>query len=97
MLGALTTLPVFLSRAVAQESPTPSQVFSRTPARPASADQVIHVMDFEALARDALAPAHFGYIATGSDDDRTVVRNHEAFSDYGSVRTVSTTFAICRR
>ncbi len=39
-------------------------------------------MDFEALARDALAPAHFGYIATGADDDRTVARNHEAFSDY---------------
>jgi len=34
------------------------------------------------LARDALPPAHFGYIATGADDDRTVVRNHEAFSQY---------------
>ncbi len=39
-------------------------------------------MDFEPLARDALPPAHFGYIATGADDDRTVVRNHEAFSHY---------------
>ena len=39
-------------------------------------------MDFEALARDALPPAHFGYIATGVDDDRTVIRNHDAFSHY---------------
>src|SRR5882672_8832428 len=82
LLGGLTTLPIFLPRAMAQDAPTPSQVFSRTPARPASADQVLNVMEFEALARDALPPAHFGYIATGADDDRTVVRNHEAFSDY---------------
>jgi 4-hydroxymandelate oxidase len=39
-------------------------------------------MDFEPLARAALPPAHFGYIATGADDDHTVVRNHEAFSQY---------------
>ena len=39
-------------------------------------------MEFEALARDVLPPAHFGYIATGADDDRTVVRNHDAFSHY---------------
>jgi len=39
-------------------------------------------MDFEPLARDALPPAHFGYVATGADDDRTVARNHEAFSQY---------------
>ncbi|HWN47190.1 MAG TPA: alpha-hydroxy-acid oxidizing protein, partial [Steroidobacteraceae bacterium] len=73
---------MFLARALAADSPTLSQQFSRVPARPASADQVLNVMDFEALARDALAPAHFGYIATGADDDRTVARNHEAFSDY---------------
>ena len=36
-------------------------------------------MDFEALARAALPPAHFAFIATGVDDDRTVVINHEAF------------------
>jgi (S)-2-hydroxy-acid oxidase len=82
LLGGLTTLPLFLPRAMAQETPTPLQVFSRVPAPPTSADQVLNVMDFEALARNALPPAHFGYIATGADDDRTVVRNHEAFSDY---------------
>ena len=47
-----------------------------------SADQVLSVMDFEAIARTRLPPAHFGYVATGVDDDATVVRNHAAFADY---------------
>ena len=36
-------------------------------------------MDFEPLARAALPPAHFGYIATGADGDETVAWNHNAF------------------
>ncbi len=47
---------------------------------PATADQVLNVADFEALARAKLPPAHFGYLATGVDDDRTVFLNHEAYS-----------------
>ena len=47
-----------------------------------SASQVLNVMDFEPLAREALPPAHFAYIATGADDDRTVAHNHDAFSHY---------------
>src|ERR1700735_4147637 len=46
----------------------------------ASADKVLNVADFEDLARAKLPPAHFGYIATGADDDRTVSLNHEAYS-----------------
>lgn len=45
-----------------------------------TAGQVLNVADFEALARATLPPAHFGYIATGVDDDRTVALNHEAYS-----------------
>src|SRR5882762_11056062 len=45
-----------------------------------SANQVVNVADFEALARAKLPPAHFGYAATGVDDDRTVFLNHEAYS-----------------
>jgi len=44
-----------------------------------SADQVLDVMDFEPLARKALPPAHFAYLATGVDDDATVRLNHEAY------------------
>jgi len=49
-------------------------------AAPLTADKVLSVADFEALARAKLPPAHFGYIATGADDDRTVILNHEAYS-----------------
>jgi (S)-2-hydroxy-acid oxidase len=45
-----------------------------------SADQALDVMDFEAVARKVLPPAHFAYLATGVDDDATVGINHEAYS-----------------
>ena len=45
-----------------------------------TANQVLSVADFEALARAKLPPAHFGYVATGVDDDRTVFLNHDAYS-----------------
>jgi 4-hydroxymandelate oxidase len=47
---------------------------------PLAANQVLNVADFEALARAKLPPAHFGYLATGVDDDRTVFLNHDAYS-----------------
>jgi len=37
-------------------------------------------MDFEPAARKALPPAHFGYLATGVDDDGTVRANREGYS-----------------
>jgi isopentenyl diphosphate isomerase/L-lactate dehydrogenase-like FMN-dependent dehydrogenase len=49
-------------------------------ASPPRPEDVLNVMDFEALARAALPPAHFGYLTTGVDDDRTVGWNHDAFS-----------------
>ncbi|GAC1674372.1 MAG: alpha-hydroxy acid oxidase [Candidatus Acidiferrum sp.] len=44
-----------------------------------SPEQAVDVMDFEPAARKALPPAHFGYLATGVDDDGTVRANHEAY------------------
>ena len=46
--------------------------------------QALDVLDFEAAAKKALAgaPAHFGYLASGVDDDGTLRANREAFSDY---------------
>src|SRR5437667_1455656 len=45
-----------------------------------SPDQAFEVMDFEPAARKALPPAHFGYLATGVDDDGTVRANREGYS-----------------
>jgi (S)-2-hydroxy-acid oxidase len=45
-----------------------------------SPDQAFDVMDFEAAARKALPPAHFGYLATGVDDDGTVRANREGYT-----------------
>jgi isopentenyl diphosphate isomerase/L-lactate dehydrogenase-like FMN-dependent dehydrogenase len=46
-------------------------------------DQALDVMDFEAVARRKVPPAHFGYMATGVDDDATLRANREGFSRYG--------------
>ena len=78
-VGGLTTLPAF---AFADETAPPSVLFHREPPPISAADQVLNVMDFEALARTALPPAHWAYIATGVDDDLTVAKNHEAFGRY---------------
>ncbi|MFN8060752.1 MAG: alpha-hydroxy acid oxidase [Vicinamibacterales bacterium] len=48
----------------------------------ASAKDALDVMDFEAVARKNLPPAHFGYMATGTDDDGTIRANREAFNRY---------------
>ena len=45
-----------------------------------SPDQAFDVMEFELAARKALPPAHFGYLATGVDDDGTVRANSEGYS-----------------
>ena len=48
----------------------------------ASARDALNVFDFEPVARQKLPPAHFGYLATGVDDDATVRANREGFSRY---------------
>jgi isopentenyl diphosphate isomerase/L-lactate dehydrogenase-like FMN-dependent dehydrogenase len=50
----------------------------------ASPAVALDVFDFESAAKKALArePAHFGYLASGVDDDSTLRANREAYSDY---------------
>jgi 4-hydroxymandelate oxidase len=45
-------------------------------------EQAINVLDFEAAAKKALPPAHWGYLSTGVDDDATLKANREGFSHY---------------
>src|SRR5262245_47274217 len=45
-----------------------------------SAKDALQIMDFEEAARRTLPPAHWGYMATGVDDDLTLKANAEAFN-----------------
>ena len=45
-----------------------------------SPDRALEVMDFEPIARKVVPPAHFGYLATGVDDDATVRANRDGYS-----------------
>jgi (S)-2-hydroxy-acid oxidase len=45
-----------------------------------SPDQALDVMDFEPLAKKVVPVAHWGYLATGVDDDATVRANREGYS-----------------
>jgi isopentenyl diphosphate isomerase/L-lactate dehydrogenase-like FMN-dependent dehydrogenase len=45
-------------------------------------DQAITLMDFEPAARRALPAAHWGYMASGVDDDLTVTSNREGFTRF---------------
>src|SRR2546421_1041216 len=55
--------------------------------------EAINVLEFEAAARKALPPAHWGYLSTGVDDDATLRANREGFGHYQlrSRRLVDTT------
>lgn len=66
-----------------------------------SVEQAINVVDFEAAAKRKLPPAHFGYLATGVDDDATLKANREGFGRYQlrvrrliDVRRVDTTVTL---
>jgi len=54
--------------------------FQQSDAVISSPEEALDVFDFEAAARKAIPPAHFGYLATGVDDDATVRLNHEGYS-----------------
>ena len=46
----------------------------------ANPERALDVFDFQAVARDKLPIAHYGYLATGVDDEATLRANEEAFS-----------------
>ncbi len=47
----------------------------------ASAKDALNIMDFEAASKKALPPAHWGYMATGVEDDATLRLNHDAYKN----------------
>ena len=55
--------------------PKPSELIS-------SVDEAISVFDFEAVARKKLPPAHYGYLATGTEGNVTLRANREGFQRF---------------
>lgn len=51
--------------------------------KPATARDVLDVRQLEPLAHEALPPAHWGYLASGADDDYTLQANIGAFKHIG--------------
>ncbi|MEO6445349.1 MAG: alpha-hydroxy acid oxidase [Gemmatimonadaceae bacterium] len=66
-----------------------------------SPDDALSVLDFEATAKSKLPPAHFGYMASGVDDDATLRANREGMLHWQlrprrlvDVRTVDTSIGL---
>lgn len=51
----------------------------RLPSPIAIPDDALDVFDFQRVAERVLPPAHYGYLATGTDGDETLRANREAF------------------
>jgi hypothetical protein len=58
-------------------SPLLSRAWAQQPL--ASAKDALNVMEFEEIAHSKLPPAHWGYMASGVDDDATLKANIGAF------------------
>jgi isopentenyl diphosphate isomerase/L-lactate dehydrogenase-like FMN-dependent dehydrogenase len=55
------------------------EAWAQEPAAALPAKDVLSVMDFEALAKARLPPAHWGYMASGVDDNLTLQANVAAY------------------
>jgi isopentenyl diphosphate isomerase/L-lactate dehydrogenase-like FMN-dependent dehydrogenase len=55
------------------------EAWAQESAPAALAQDVLSVLDFEALAKPKLPPAHWGYMASGVDDNLTLQANIAAF------------------
>jgi 4-hydroxymandelate oxidase len=55
---------------------------AQDPGSAETAADAISLLDFEAMARRALPPAHWGYMASGVDDDLTLKANRDGFTHF---------------
>ncbi|HEV2199643.1 MAG TPA: alpha-hydroxy acid oxidase [Bryobacteraceae bacterium] len=74
LAGSPLLAHAFAGRAFAQGTPLGDPKFAIPTAKDA-----LDVMDFEGLARQKLPPAHWGYMASGVDDNATRDANHAAY------------------
>lgn len=76
-LRFLAGAPLLAAGAWAQQLDVPPP-----PGKLSSPEDAISVMDFEEAARGVLPPAHWGYMASGVDDDLTLKANREGFKHF---------------
>jgi isopentenyl diphosphate isomerase/L-lactate dehydrogenase-like FMN-dependent dehydrogenase len=74
LAGSPLLAPALPARAGAPQSENPETI--------SSPEEAINVFDFERVAEKALPPAHFGYLATGVDDDATLRANRDGFQTF---------------
>ena len=81
-MNPLTARRAFLRFLAASPLALQMRADEALPAVPTTLKDVLNVMDLEPLAHKALPPAHWGYMATGVDDDITLRTNREAFQHF---------------
>ncbi len=74
--------PLARRRFLAYLAASPAAAFADDEAVITTPDAAINVMDLEPAARKALPPAHYGYLATGVDDDATLTANRRGFDRF---------------
>ncbi|HEX7939888.1 MAG TPA: alpha-hydroxy-acid oxidizing protein, partial [Gemmatimonadaceae bacterium] len=73
--GDLTRVARLLHQGAQGQSPA-----SQDPALITSVQQALDVFDFEPVAKTKIPPAHWAYLATGTDDDATIQANREGYT-----------------
>jgi 4-hydroxymandelate oxidase len=63
-------------------SPVLGRAWAQDPLKLTNPKDALSLMDFEAAARRELPPAHWGYMASGVDDDATLKINREGFRHF---------------
>src|SRR5262249_17594602 len=85
LLQFLAASPLFAQSALA-DGPRPSDPVEWAPRDLdrliSEPRQALDVFDFEPVTRKNVPPAHFGYIATGVDDELTLRANREGFRKF---------------
>ncbi|HEU0082060.1 MAG TPA: alpha-hydroxy acid oxidase [Bradyrhizobium sp.] len=83
LLQFLAASPLLPREALAQARLDPAEWAPRDLEKLiADPTQALDVFDFEPVMRKNVPPAHFGYVATGADDEMTLRANREAFRKF---------------
>jgi isopentenyl diphosphate isomerase/L-lactate dehydrogenase-like FMN-dependent dehydrogenase len=76
---AASPLLALSARLMAEETLVMSQLPDYLIGKP---EEALDVFDFHTVAKHTLPPAHYGYLATGTDGNETLSANRRAFEDY---------------